>query len=577
MFFLQFSKFLHDKFLYFCRKVAPARLFFQFLLTVHQYCIKISNQEKTLVKNMKLTGAEILLKSLEEQNVETIFGYPGSSILSVYDHLSNSKIRHILTVHEQGACFCASGYARSTGKVGVVLATSGPGATNLLTGIADAYMDSVPLIAITGNVPLQNLGHDTFQEVDTFGITMPVVKYSYIVKDIASLHTIICEAFCLATTGRPGPILIDIPSNIFDETYTFENIVDSCNRKQQTSTLQIQEIANLIESSSKPFLYLGGGVISSNASQQVLELAQKLQCPIASSFMGLGAIPSNHPNFLGVASSNNQNIENAIKDCDLFICLGARFNSRLNEKFQNLLSKQTKIIHMDIDNAEIDKNFPTLCYCIGDIKEILSQLVPKLKTKKVWLDISQFQIDKGNTKKSNIFLDFLTFIPKVFGDDVIIATDVGLHQIWTAQNYAFSFPRQFLTSGGLGAMGFGMGASIGASIGTQKRVVLITGDGSFNMNFNELATAVANKIPIVIVVLNNKSLGLIRKMQKETYKRHYVESSLNTNINYVALAKSFGACGMKINKNSDFESALQKAKSCDKPFVIDFKISMKTF
>ncbi|MDD4839339.1 MAG: biosynthetic-type acetolactate synthase large subunit [Clostridia bacterium] len=518
---------------------------------------------------MRINGAEILMNCLIEQGVDTIFGYPGASVLAVYDTLLDFPVRHILTAHEQGACFAAEGYSRASGKVGVVLTTSGPGATNLVTGIADAYMDSIPLVAITGNVSLDNLGHDCFQEIDIFGMTLPIVKYSYIVKSAKELAHTVREAFRIAQSGRKGPVLIDIPTNIFNEISEYELIAPEPILPKLIDTTDLVKIATLINSSERPLIYAGGGVIASGATEQVKALSTKISAHVAVSFMGIGAVPSSFKNYIGVASNRTTAPTTALKECDLLICLGTRFNSRTESNNKLLTKRKLPIVHIDIDNAEIDKNIPTTRAIVGDVILAIEELLPRLNgnANEEWL-----ARDFGEKPIKNRAVDILNSLSKKVDKQTIIVTDVGLHQLWTALTYPVETPRSFLTSGGLGVMGFGLGAAIGAALASGKRVILVTGDGSFNMNLNELATAVKNKLGIMILVMNNSSLGMIRQIQQENFSRRYSQSTLYLKTDYVAFAKSFGADAYSIEQSDDIDKILDMALRHKTPVVIDCKI-----
>ncbi|MGN0795833.1 MAG: thiamine pyrophosphate-binding protein [Christensenellales bacterium] len=513
-----------------------------------------------------MTGAEILLKTLTELKVDTIFGYPGSSILPVYDALPKFPIRHVLTSHETGAGFAASGMARATGKPGVVLATSGPGATNLVTTIADAFMDSVPLIAITGNVELKNLGHDCFQEVDVFGMTMPIVKYSYIVKSVDDIESTVYEAFEIATSGRKGPVLIDIPFDVLTSEGDFTG-----DRKNGAPTVSydfkdVNKIADVINKSEKPFLYLGGGAI--DYSDKIIKLAKLIKAQIGVSFMALGCVPSDFNGYAGIVCDDNKPmIKEVLSDSDLIITLGARFNNRISA-FEKIKNKP--IIQIDIDGAEIDKNVLCNNYLIADIGAALEKLMPLLKEKDDRELKTLSPVVKGRGKE--IIFKLSEFLP----DDAIIVTDVGLHQIWTASTYPFKKPRTFITSGGLGVMGFGMGAAIGISLATDKKVVLITGDGSLRMNIAEFETAVKLKTNLTVVCMNNSSLGLIKKIQAKSYGKHFVECA-EPKLNFANLAKAYCGDGIVLSKKDDVEKTLEQALKIHTPCIVDCEISDNEF
>lgn len=520
---------------------------------------------------MMLSGAEILVNCLAEQGVQTIFGYPGASILSVYDALAASSVRHVLTAHEQGACFAAEGYARRSGRAGVVLATSGPGATNLVTGIADAYMDSVPLIAVTGNVPLSRLGHDSFQEVDIFGMTMPVTKYGMIVKRAADIAPAVRRAFLLAESGRRGPVLVDIPSDIFDEyaEYTRETPVRP--EPKRPVREEIEAAAELLSRARKPVLYVGGGVRAAGASDKVKELADRLHAPVTVTYMGLGCYPPDGEGWLGVLSDAASLPAAAIAECDLFVTLGARFNSRYGA-FGRLAKRRVPVLQFDTDRAEIDKNVPAALSVVGDVAESLAELLPLLpqREKAEWEYTSlpvRREVNRGT--------EIIAALSRAMGRRATVVTDVGLHQEWTAHNAEIFTPERFLTSGGLGAMGFGTGAAIGAHFASGDSCLLVTGDGSFNMNFNELSTAVKHHIPLVVAVLNNNSLGMIRRLQTARRSKSNVNAPY-LNIDYAALARSMGARGVTVSETEDIEDAAQRALDGSLPLVIDFKLPINT-
>ncbi len=518
-----------------------------------------------------LSGAQILIETLEEMGVENVFGYPGASVLSVYDVLPSSSIRHILTAHEQGACFAAEGYARASGKVGVVLTTSGPGATNLVTGIADAYMDSVPLVAITGNVHIKDLGHDSFQEVDIFDVTMPITKYGIIVKKASDIAPSIRKAFRIAQSGRKGPVLVDIPCNVFDEMAQYER---QPLEKIATPTFDANQIENalaLIANSKKPFVYVGGGVKNSGASEILGRFVSKLNARVATSYMGIGCFNPDSPKFLGVLSNENALSSQAIRECDLFVSLGARFNSRYTA-FGVLKKRKIPLLQIDADKAEIDKNLLTACAIEGDVAKVLEEIVDKITNQPIenW-DYQQKQDYQAELCRGE---QIICALSSKMNKNTIVTTDVGLHQVWTAHNYKFYSPDKFLTSGGLGAMGFSVGAGIGAHFATGCPILVITGDGSFNMNFNELLTAVKHHIPMVVVVMNNNSLGMIRKLQLERGNRQTPSSSLYLNTDYVTLAKSMGARGVLLEEGDDLNQKIDEALNGSLPVVIDCKLSI---
>ena len=532
---------------------------------------------------MLLTGAEILVNSLIDNGVDTVFGYPGGAVLNIYDALfkKNDKIRHILTCHEQGAAHAADGYARSTGKVGVCIATSGPGATNLVTGIATAYMDSTPMVAITGNVTRPLLGKDSFQEVDITGITMPITKHNYIVKDIKDLQKIINEAFYIASSGRHGPVLIDIPKDITAEKYNYITM-EPKNRKKSLQHININSLerfAQLINESENPFIYAGGGILSSNAEKEVLALAEKINAPVATSLMGIGSIPNDHRLYTGMIGMHGTKASNLLAtSCDLIIALGARFSDRVISHKNHI--KNAKIIQIDIDPTEINKNVKVDSYIVGNIKEVLKKLFPMINEKEniAWINkMNELKAlnNKEVVKEGVLTPEYLfTLLNKMNNGNFIITTEVGQHQMWTAQNYKFYKPRTFISSCGLGTMGFGMGASIGAQMGNPKAVVFnIAGDGSFGMDCNEFATAVNFKLPVKVIVMNNNALGMVRQWQSLFYEGRYAETTLNRATDFVKLAEAFGGTGFRVEKPEELQEILEKALATDGPVIIDYKIN----
>ena len=531
---------------------------------------------------MLLTGAEILVNSLIDNGVDTVFGYPGGAVLNIYDALfkKSDKIRHILTCHEQGAAHAADGYARSTGKVGVCIATSGPGATNLVTGIATAYMDSTPMVAITGNVTRPLLGKDSFQEVDITGITMPITKHNYIVKDIKELQKIVNEAFYIASSGRPGPVLIDIPKDITAEKYNYTKM-EPKKREKSLQTINISSLEDFVEfinESENPFIYAGGGILSSNAEKEVLALAEKINAPVATSLMGIGSIPNDHRLYTGMIGMHGTKASNLLAtSCDLIIALGARFSDRVISHKNHV--KNARVIQIDIDPAEINKNVKVDSYIIGDIKEVLNKLIPMINEKEniAWINkMNELKSlnNKEVVKEGVLTPEYLfTLLNKMDKGNFIITTEVGQHQMWTAQNYKFYKPRTFISSGGLGTMGFGMGASIGAQVANPKAVVFnIAGDGSFGMDCNEFATAVNFKIPVKVIVMNNNALGMVRQWQSLFYECRYAETTLNRATDFVKLAEAFGGTGFRVEKPEELQEVLEKALATDGPVIIDYKI-----
>lgn len=531
---------------------------------------------------MEISGAKIIMETLVEQGVDTVFGYPGGQVINLYDELHNyrDKINHILTAHEQGAAHAADGYARASGKVGVCIATSGPGATNLVTGIATAHLDSVPIVAITGNVPCSFIGTDSFQEVDIMDITMPITKHNFIVKDVADLADTLRLAFKIAKSGRPGPVLVDVPKDVQVNKAEFVNKpVEQPYTVIKASDEKLEAAAELIKNAEKPFIYCGGGIIAGNASEEVIALAEKIDAPIGCSMMGISAVPSDHPKFLGMQGMHGHYASSmAENEADLIIAAGARFSDRSTgnkEKF----AKNAKIIHIDIDKAEINKNIPAYLGIAGDVKDILSRLAAMAEKKNLpeWSErVNELKKIENSTIKPSKALtpyNIIDIISSVADDDTIITTDVGQHQMWTAQRYGFRKPRTFISSGGLGTMGFGMGAAIGANLAVNKKTVLITGDGSFGMNLNELATAVSLNIPLVIVIMNNGVLGMVRQMQNVFFDKHYSNTTLSRKTDFVKLAVAFGAVGIKADTVEDFRSAFNKAYAMNSPVVIDCAIN----
>ena len=527
---------------------------------------------------MKLSGAEILIRCLKEQGVDTVFGYPGGCVLDIYDAIyRDGSLRHILTAHEQGAAHAADGYARATGKTGVCIATSGPGATNLVTGIATAYMDSVPLVAITGNVTVSNLGRDSFQEVDIAGITMPVTKHNYIVKDVRYLADTIREAFYIANSGRKGPVLIDIPKNLQTDVCEFTEKEKSVYKPKAVDPLLLSKAAEVIEEAKRPLILVGGGTISSNASENIYALAKRIQAPVASTLMGLGAYPSSDEQFLGLVGMHGTDASaKAFLRADAVIVCGMRFSDRVAGDRAKFHDRKT-IVQFDIDAAEIDKNVKADVAVMADVNEILTSLLPLLKQaeRKDWLkEVSAYkEYEKANAELPAA-QKIICAAQKFTDAQTPVATDVGQHQMWTAQYYAFEKPRTFISSGGLGTMGYGMGAAIGACVGTGRKTVLTTGDGSFHMNLNELCTAVTYKLPLVILLFDNNTLGMVRQWQTLFYGKRYSQTTLDRKTDYVKLAEAFGAKGLVIEKPEDAEEVLAKAFREEGPVLVDCKIGI---
>jgi acetolactate synthase-1/2/3 large subunit len=527
---------------------------------------------------MELTGAQILMECLKEQNVDTVFGFPGGAVLNIYDELYKygSEIKHILTSHEQGAAHAADGYARSTGKVGVCIATSGPGATNLVTGIATAYMDSIPLVAITGNVPVALLGKDSFQEVDIAGITMPITKHNYIVKDVKDLAGVIREAFYVAKEGRPGPVLIDIPKDVTGNKadYTYEKPKEITRRTETITEAALEEAVDLINKCKKPYIFVGGGVVSSEAHEELTDFAEKIQAPVACSLMGMGGISGEHKLYTGMLGMHGSKASNiGVTNCDLLIVIGSRFSDRVignSSKF----ARNAQVLHIDIDPAEVNKNIQTHHFIIGDIKEVLLRLNKKIETLNhdEWLkEIHELQVNYPLTYGEGLTGQYvIEKLNEVTKGDAIISTEVGQHQMWAAQFFKFKKPQTFLTSGGLGTMGYGLGASIGAKVANPDTPVInIAGDGSFRMNLNEILTAVRYHLPIVVLVINNNVLGMVRQWQTLFYDQRYSFTTLNPDLNYVKLAEAFGAVGMDLTEIGQVEDTLKKALSLGKPVIVN--------
>ena len=535
---------------------------------------------------MQLTGADILIRTLIEQGCDTVFGYPGGQILNVYDSLYKyqNEIRHMLTAHEQGAAHAADGYARATGKVGVVMSTSGPGATNLVTGIATAYLDSIPLVAICGNVPTTQIGTESFQEIDITGVTLPITKHNYFVGSVENLADTIREAFALAQSGRPGPVLIDVPKDVQTAVCDYEPQAPvQPEERHAAKDVRIKEAAALINASKRPFIYFGGGLITSEAQEEMLALAEKIDAPIGCSLMGLSGIPTDHPRFLGMQGMHGHYASSmAMHDADLIISLGVRFNDRVTgnrEKF----AKLAQIIHIDVDGSELSKTVNSACGLRGDVKLTLQKLIPLVNAeqKPDWE-----KAVKALKETENDYLDIrpgltprnaIMTLNKHLGENTAVATDVGQHQMWAAQNVSFKKPRRFISSGGLGTMGFGLGAAIGAAVGTGERSVLVTGDGSFGMCLNELTTAVTYNVPVVILLMNNGVLGMVRQWQTLFFNKHYSNTILDRKTDFVALARAFGADGEAVDTVAALDKAFEHAFSCDGPYVIDCRIDKDEF
>ena len=528
---------------------------------------------------MQLTGSQILVECLKEQGVDTVFGYPGGAILNVYDELykHSDEIRHILTSHEQGASHAADGYARATGKVGVCLATSGPGATNLVTGIATAYMDSVPMVAITCNVGKGMLGRDSFQEVDISGITMPITKHNFIIKDVESLAPALRRAFDIARSGRPGPVLVDITKNATADKTEYEY------RKPQlpervTETIReedLEKALEMIREAERPFIFVGGGSVISGASEEINELAHKIQAPVCDSLMGKGAFDGTDPLYTGMLGMHGTKASNfGVAHCDLLITLGARFSDRVTGDTSRF-AKKAKVLQIDVDPAEINKNVLVSGSVIGDVKSVVAMLNERLSemkheawTAEVEALKNQYPLKFDGDRLTGPYV--VEELYRVTKGDAIITTEVGQNQMWAAQYYKYKEPRTFLTSGGLGTMGYGLGASIGAKLGRpDKTVVNVAGDGCFRMNMNEIATAARYNVPIIQLVLNNQVLGMVRQWQTLYYGQRYSATVLDDQVDFVKLAEAMGAVGMRVTKKEEVAPALEKAISLGRPVVLE--------
>ena len=550
---------------------------------------------------MKITGSQVVIECLIEQGVDTVFGYPGGNILNIYDALykNSGRINHILTAHEQGAAHAADGYARATGRVGVCMATSGPGATNLVTGIATAYMDSSPIVAITCNVPNNLLGKDTFQEIDITGVTMPITKQNFMVRDVKDLAKTIREAFFIAKTGRPGPVLIDILKDVTAAEVEFEPLSKENERNdiliENHSNLKriaeinipseenIKKVAELINNSERPFIYAGGGIGISGAEKELLELAEKANIPVSESLMARSSFPANHPLctwMIGMHGTKASNM--GVTECDLLISLGSRFSDRVildSSKF----AQNAKVVHIDIDPAEINKNIPAYTSLVGDLKQILNRLIPSVekKERKEWIDQIQAwkkEYPECYDKKPEHSINpkfICECINKIAGENTFITTEVGQHQMWTAQFYPFTKPRTFITSGGLGTMGFGTGAAMGVQFADKNnRVVHIAGDGSFRMNCNELATIQHYNLPIVIIVVDNHALGNVRMWQRLFYGKRFSQTTLDFGPDWCKLADAYGIKGYKARNAKEFEKVFKEAFEAKKPAVIDAEVDI---
>lgn len=536
---------------------------------------------------MKLKGAQIIVETLIEQGASTVFGYPGGQVIDIYDalYLAQDRIHHIITAHEQGAAHAADGYARATGKVGVVIATSGPGATNLVTGIATAYLDSVPLVAITGNVPNSLIGRDSFQEVDITGVTMPITKHNFLVKRVEDLADTIREAFRIAKSGRPGPVLVDVPKDVQNALYeyTAQKPVEK-DPVPAVNDSDIEKAIEMILAAEKPYIYIGGGAITDDAGAEVLALAEKIDAPIGCTMMGISAVPSSNPRWLGMEGMHGHYASSiAQNEADLIITAGCRFSDRGTGNTAKY-ARNAKIIHMDIDASELCKNIPVELGMTGSMKEILQKLAEKLpqQTHADWMArVAELQEKTRELEAQNP--DELTpftaidALAEAADKETIVATDVGQHQMWVAQHYPFETPRTFISSGGLGTMGFGLGAAIGAATATGKKTILVTGDGSFGMNLNELATAVTNQTPVVVFIMNNGVLGMVRQWQTLFFDKHYSNTTLERKTDFVKLAEAFGMPGYRAMNMAELKEVLPKAFAEKGPVLVDCAIDCDAF
>lgn len=538
---------------------------------------------------MLLTGAQITIETLIEQGCKVLFGYPGGQVIDLYDALyeREDRIKHVLTAHEQGACHAADGYARASGQVGVVMATSGPGATNLVTGIATAYLDSIPLVAITGNVPNSLIGRDSFQEVDITGITLPITKHNFIVKNIEDLADTIREAFKIAKSGRPGPVLVDIPKDVQQSKfeYTPHEVVEKIEQRP-AKEYKIEKAAKMLMEANRPYIYVGGGAITADATEEIIQLANTIDAVIGSTLMGLSVIPGNNERFLGMEGMHGDYASSIAQDeADLILTIGARFSDRATGNVSKYATK-AKIIHIDIDRAEVDKNVSVDLGVGGDLKQALNEILKLVKPKenaewqnriKELKEFSKKSIDQNMPKDELNPYTLIKEVSKHTSDDTKIVTDVGQHQMWVAQYYEFKKPRTFITSGGLGTMGFGLGAAIGSAMYTNERTVLFTGDGSFGMNLNELATVATQNLPIVIILMNNGVLGMVRQWQNLFFDKHYSQTILERKTDFVKLAEAFGIKGYRISDVSQMKDVIDQAFKEKGPVLVDCYIDKDEF
>ena len=527
---------------------------------------------------MKLKGARILMEELIRQGVDTVFGYPGGAVLNIYDELyqCRDRIHHVLTAHEQGAAHAADGYARASGKVGVVIATSGPGATNLVTGIANAYLDSVPLVAITGNVATEALGRDSFQEVDIVSITQPVVKHNFMVKEVSELEQTIKEAFLIASTGRKGPVLIDIPKDV--QVAECEYGVAVLPKMPEKAVLSYDEegVVKLLNQAKKPFIYAGGGVAACHGEELLRALSEKLDAPVALSLMGRTVFPDSHPFSLGLVGMHGSYQAAKVQaECDVLLALGVRFSDRATGKISSY-TKNCKVIHVDIDKAELGKNLAPDFSVQSDVKKWIKNILPKLEERKNaawWKEIESYRKEGKAEKNAFHPENILECLRRYTKDETVVATDVAQHQMWTAQYYRFEKPDTFLTSGGLGTMGYGLGAAIGACFAKNKQeTVLVSSEGSFAMNCNELCTVVKEKLPLTILLLDNQVLGMVRQWQTAFYGKRYSQTVLDRGTDFVKLIEAYGGRGFSIHSLSELENALEARKEIHGPVLLDCHI-----
>ncbi|HHY26633.1 MAG TPA: biosynthetic-type acetolactate synthase large subunit [Desulfitobacterium dehalogenans] len=529
------------------------------------------------------TGAALLLDSLVQEGVEVIFGYPGGAVLPIYDALINSPIRHLLPRHEQTAVHAADAFARVSGRVGVCLATSGPGATNLVTGIANAYMDSIPIVILTGQVPTSLLGTDSFQEVDITGITHPITKHSYLVKDPRQIPRIVKEAFYIASTGRPGPVLIDLPKNVLAATEVrpapAELNLKSYKYFTKGNAGQIEEASRVIAQAQRPVLYAGGGVITAGAGEILQQVVESANLPVVTTLMGIGSLPTSHSNVLGMVGMHGTVTANyAVDDCDLLIAVGVRFDDRVTSGLGHRFATKAKIIHIDIDPAEIGKVVRTNVPIVGNAKLVLEELLPKLSKPEIstwWKQIRLWQEEKTKAHNPNLNPQvIIETLGEIAGEDTIVTTDVGQHQMWAAQNYPVQAARHFITSGGLGTMGFGLPAAIGAQVAAPDRTVfLVTGDGSFQMSIQELASTVQYQLPVKIILMNNGVLGMVRQLQMVFCDERYSQIQLTANPDFIKIAEAYGIHGIRVTEISEVRNALLEAINHPGPVLMDFVIS----